>query len=74
MRGALQTMQSRSLSTTINSAFAAAAEANPQGLSFNFHGDAYTYSRLAHEIERLARGLHALGGRDATEVKRHMLK
>lgn len=61
MRGALQTMQSRSLSTTINSAFAAAAEANPQGLSFNFHGDAYTYARLAHEIERLARGLHTLG-------------
>jgi len=54
-------MQSRSLSTTINSAFAAAAKANPQGLCFNFYGDAYTYARLAQEIERLARGLHALG-------------
>jgi crotonobetaine/carnitine-CoA ligase len=55
-------MQFRSFSpSTINSTFAAAVKANPEGLFFDFYGDAYSYARMAFDIERLARGLHALG-------------
>lgn len=46
---------------TINAAFKAAVEEVPDRLYLEFSGDAYSYARMAREVERFARGLHALG-------------
>jgi crotonobetaine/carnitine-CoA ligase len=46
---------------TINETFRAAVEAAPDRLYLDFSGDTYTYARMAREVERFARGLHALG-------------
>ena len=46
---------------TINATFRDAVESDPDRVYLDFSGDAYTYRRMATEIERFARGLHALG-------------
>jgi crotonobetaine/carnitine-CoA ligase len=46
---------------TINATFRDAVEADPDRLYLDFSGDSYTYRRMAKEVERFARGLHALG-------------
>jgi carnitine-CoA ligase len=47
--------------STINATFAEAVRRSPDALYLEFSGDAYSYARMADEVERLARGLHALG-------------
>jgi crotonobetaine/carnitine-CoA ligase len=49
------------VATTINATFAAAVRDAPDALYLDFSGDRYSYARLAGEVERVARGLHALG-------------
>jgi crotonobetaine/carnitine-CoA ligase len=54
--------------TTLNGAFRAAVAACPDRLYLDFSGDKYSYERLAHEVDRFARGLHALGVRRGDRV------
>lgn len=49
------------VAATINATFAAAVHDAPDALYLDFSGDRYSYARLAGEVERVARGLHALG-------------
>jgi carnitine-CoA ligase len=46
---------------TINATFEAAVAAQPERLYLDFSGDEYSYARMGREVERFARGLHALG-------------
>ncbi|MDG2003420.1 MAG: AMP-binding protein [Novosphingobium sp.] len=46
---------------TINATFEAAVAEAPEHLYLEFSGDAYSYARMDGEVERFARGLHALG-------------
>jgi crotonobetaine/carnitine-CoA ligase len=46
---------------TINATFADAVRRSPHALYVEFSGDGYSYERLAREVERLTRGLHAQG-------------
>lgn len=46
---------------TINATFRAAAAAAPDRLYLDFSGDEYSFARMDREVERFARGLHALG-------------
>lgn len=59
--------RSESLST-INSTFMAAVDEAPDRTYFDFSGETYSYARMATEVERLARGLHALGIRPDDRV------
>lgn len=45
---------------TINETFETAVAAAPDRLYLDFSGDEYTYARMGSEVERFARGLHAL--------------
>jgi carnitine-CoA ligase len=54
--------------STINQTFRAALEAEPDRLYLDFSGDKYTYARMGREVERFARGLHALGIEPADRV------
>jgi crotonobetaine/carnitine-CoA ligase len=47
--------------TTLNAEFLAAVEAVPDRVFLDFEGRKYTYSEMAGEIEKVARGLHLLG-------------
>jgi carnitine-CoA ligase len=47
--------------STINATFEAAVAAAPERLYLEFSGDAYSYARMDEEVQRFARGLHALG-------------
>lgn len=58
----------RPFTSTINQTLLAAAEANPGRAYLEFSGETFTYSRIASEVEALARGLHALGIRRGDRV------
>jgi crotonobetaine/carnitine-CoA ligase len=47
--------------TTLNAEFLAAVEAVPDRVFLDFDGDKYSYAAMADAVEKLARGLHALG-------------
>jgi crotonobetaine/carnitine-CoA ligase len=47
--------------TTLNATFAAAVRNYPDRRYMDFSGDVYSYARMSKEVERFARGLHALG-------------
>jgi crotonobetaine/carnitine-CoA ligase len=53
---------------TLNAVFMSAVEKTPDRAYLDFSGDMYTYARLAHEVERAARGLHELGVRRGDRV------
>jgi crotonobetaine/carnitine-CoA ligase len=52
---------SESVPRTINATFRDAVASDPERLYLDFSGDRYSYARMATEIERFTRGLHALG-------------
>jgi crotonobetaine/carnitine-CoA ligase len=54
--------------STINATFRDAAQAEPDRVFLDFGGDKYTYAAMAVAVERLARGLHALGVRRGDRV------
>jgi len=51
----------QTIKATISATFKAAVEEAPDRLYLEFSGDAYSYARMDREVERFARGLHALG-------------
>jgi len=61
-------MAGADLASTINATFAAAVRDAPDRLYLEFSGEAYSYARMAEEVQRFARGLHALGIRQGDRV------
>src|ERR1700760_1206081 len=49
------------------------AQSRPDGTAFIFHGDMWTYRRLAEESECVAHGLVAKGVKPGDRVALHML-
>lgn len=49
------------------------AQSRPENAAFIFHEDVWTYRRLAHEAERVARGLAASGVKPGDRVALHMM-
>src|SRR5205823_1008258 len=53
---------------SVNGVFRGAVEAEPDSPFLDFSGVTYSYGRLDAEVDRLARGLHALGVRPGDRV------
>jgi acyl-CoA synthetase (AMP-forming)/AMP-acid ligase II len=49
------------------------AQSRPENTAFIFHEDVWTYRRLAHEAESVARGLAASGVKPGDRVVLHMI-